>query len=170
MGKASSQDWLIAECGLGQTFTLEPSRFSPPFFLEWKGHWGIFELEKAQTMNDEQKTEAAPATQSNFWFILIFIVMLAAASWPFLKFIFLQRRTGYPVPCISNLRQIDGAKEQWALEHKKVASDTPTDSDLIGPNRYIKVKPTCPAGGKYSYNNMATKPSCNAPSGDHTLQ
>ena len=135
----------------------------------------IFELEKARTMNDEQKPEAAPATHSGWWSILILVaVLLAAATFMIQQFLYFHgdmrsRHQGLKFNCISNLRQIDGAKEVWALDNKKVASDTPTDSDLIGTDKYIKVKPTCPLHGIYSYNNMATTPTCNARSGDHVL-
>ena len=70
--------------------------------------------------------------------------------------------------CINNLRQIDGAKEQWALEMKKTATDTPKWNDLIGTDKYIKYMPECEQGGYYFLNNMATKPTCTYPS--HTLQ
>ena len=69
---------------------------------------------------------------------------------------------------LGDLRQIDGAKEQWALENKKTQTDTPVDTDLIGTDKYIKVMPTCPGNGTYAYNNMATKPTCTIT--DHTLQ
>ena len=32
--------------------------------------------------------------------------------------------------CISNLREIDSAKQQWALEQGKKSSDTPVDTDI----------------------------------------
>src|SRR6188508_2435761 len=32
--------------------------------------------------------------------------------------------------CINNLRQIDGAVQQWALENKKVSTDTVTAADI----------------------------------------
>src|SRR5881396_891798 len=34
-------------------------------------------------------------------------------------------------PCINNLRIIDGAKDQWALENKKGTSDTMSAQDLL---------------------------------------
>ena len=33
--------------------------------------------------------------------------------------------------CIANLKQIDGAKNTWALEQKKVNADVPADADLL---------------------------------------
>ena len=63
--------------------------------------------------------------------------------------------------CISNLRQIFGAKETWALEFKKTTSDTPADTDLFGTSSYIREKPECPGGGTYSLETVNTKPTCN---------
>src|SRR5688572_3915232 len=36
--------------------------------------------------------------------------------------------------CIANLRTIDGAKANWALENRKPQSETPEFGDLYGPN------------------------------------
>lgn len=49
--------------------------------------------------------------------------------------------------CINNLRQLDGALQQWALEQKKADTATYAMDDLIP---YIKgtALPTCPAGSK----------------------
>ena len=69
------------------------------------------------------------------------------------------RGTAQKNACISNLRQIDGAKAQWALENKKTDTDTPTRADL---NPYLAKKqfPTCPAGGAYTINPMSKSPEC----------
>jgi len=70
--------------------------------------------------------------------------------------------------CIANLKQIEGAKETWALEEKKTTDATPGQADLE-PN-YIKSWPTCPAGGDYvaGIGNMSTRPACSL-GGDHVL-
>ncbi len=65
--------------------------------------------------------------------------------------------------CIAWLRQIEGAKNSWALENKKTATDIPTASDLYGPAKYFWDEPICPAGGTYTINAVATKPSCSIP-------
>src|SRR5437016_7976197 len=46
--------------------------------------------------------------------------------------------------CINNLRQIDGAIQQWALEQKKDPAATVAFSD-IAP--YLKNSVICPSGG-----------------------
>src|SRR3954467_1270715 len=62
------------------------------------------------------------------------------------------RRT-YPLNiCIANLKQLDGAKEQWALENKMPDGSVPQWYDLVGTNKYIKCRPVCPSGGKYKLN------------------
>jgi prepilin-type N-terminal cleavage/methylation domain-containing protein len=61
--------------------------------------------------------------------------------------------------CVNNLRQIDGAKDQYAIENNKVDSDDVT-STVIAP--YIKgTFPVCPAGKiAYTINNVGTAPQC----------
>ena len=64
--------------------------------------------------------------------------------------------------CISNLRLIEGAKQQWALEHQKPASALLTAADLTP---YVKSNalPVCPAGGVYTLNPVGLAPICNIP-------
>jgi ABC-type branched-subunit amino acid transport system substrate-binding protein len=64
--------------------------------------------------------------------------------------------------CINNLRLIDGAKQQWALEHQKPAGSLLTAADLAP---YLKGNglPTCPAGGVYTLNPVGIPPICNIP-------
>ena len=64
--------------------------------------------------------------------------------------------------CINMLRQIDAAKQQWALEKNKTAAAIPTMQD-IAP--YIKLDangniPGCPSGGIYTLNAVGELPSC----------
>ncbi len=64
--------------------------------------------------------------------------------------------------CINNLRQIDGAKQQWALETKQAPTATPIDTD-IGPylGRAASVAGlVCPAAG--SAGNFASSYTINA--------
>lgn len=68
--------------------------------------------------------------------------------------------------CINNLRQIDAAKEQWALVHKKVTGDKIVKSDV---DSYMEGGgPKCPAGGKYTYGKIGDLPKCSVPG--HVLE
>jgi hypothetical protein len=67
--------------------------------------------------------------------------------------------------CINNLRQIDAAKQQWALENGKKAADVPTRSDLqpfIGRTPRGPW-PVCPQGGQYTIGPVDQLPACSIP-------
>ena len=64
--------------------------------------------------------------------------------------------------CINSLRQVDGAKQQWALEHQKAGSALMTQADLL-PYFRGNAMPACPAGGVYSLNPVSVPPICNIP-------
>ena len=98
--------------------------------------------------------------------VVAIIGLLAAIALPnFIK----ARENSQRNACIENLSKIDGAKHTWALEMKKVSTDTPGDSDLFGSSLYIREKPECPAAGTYTLNAVATKPSCSQASNGHTI-
>ena len=87
--------------------------------------------------------------------VVAIIGLLAAIAIPnFVK----ARTTAQKNACINNLRQIDGAKEQWGLE-KKVSSTAATVATEV--DEYIKGgAPKCPSGGSYTYGAVDTAPSC----------
>lgn len=87
------------------------------------------------------------------------------------------RRAAQMSVCISNLRSINGAKQQWALEQRKVNSDTPQGSDLqpyLGETAAGSL-PTCPLDGQrtfatsYSPQSVEEKPLCLIVSATHVL-
>src|SRR5437773_8907182 len=72
------------------------------------------------------------------------------------------RATAQKNACINNLRQIDGAIQQFALENKKAASDPVLEADVTP---YLKNLVACPAGGtkfsdSYSVSDCKTPPAC----------
>jgi prepilin-type N-terminal cleavage/methylation domain-containing protein len=102
--------------------------------------------------------------KSGFTLVEIMIVvaiigLLAAIAIPnFIR----ARTTAQKNACINNLRQIDGAIQQWALENKKGPSDPVTFPDISG---YLKNSVICPAGGtkfsdSYNIDTVANKPTC----------
>ena len=96
--------------------------------------------------------------------VLIIGILLAIAVPNFIK----ARETSRTKTCLANLRQVESAKEQWAMEMKKGAGDTPGWADLVGGNAYLKAQPACPSGGTYSINDVATSPTCST-GGTHVL-
>ena len=118
-------------------------------------------------------------TQLGFTLVEIMIVvaiigLLAAIAIPN----FVNARTkAQTQACIVNLRQIDGAKQQWALESRAGQSDIPTPEKLqiyLGHGASGSL-PTCPADSKgtfatsYSVNDIQTPPVCQINVTEHKL-
>jgi len=83
-------------------------------------------------------------------------VMAAVAIPNFVK----AREAAQRNSCINQLHQIDGAKQKWALENKKMPDDVPTWDDL---KPYLGQIPVCPEGGTYHINNLKEAPTCSIP-------
>lgn len=96
--------------------------------------------------------------------VVAIIGLLAAIAIPsFVR----AREVAQRTACISNLKTIEGAKGTWALEQKRGSTDTPADADLFGQTLYVASKPSCPANGTYTLNQVDAKPTCS--SATHTL-
>jgi prepilin-type N-terminal cleavage/methylation domain-containing protein len=88
--------------------------------------------------------------------VVAIIGLLAAIAIPnFVK----NRAMSQKNACINNLRLIDGAKEQWAMESGQDAGATAVTTEI---NTYLKgsTTPACPTKGGYAYNDVGTKPAC----------
>src|SRR2546422_358015 len=72
------------------------------------------------------------------------------------------QQTSQTAACINNLRQIDAAKLQWALENNRPTGSAVGPQDLAA---YFSTKafPSCPAGGVYSVNAIGQSPACTIP-------
>jgi prepilin-type N-terminal cleavage/methylation domain-containing protein len=97
--------------------------------------------------------------------VVAIIGLLAAIAIPnFVR----ARTTAQQNACINNLRQIDGAKQQWALETKAAATATPAVTDIqpyIGRGT-MGTAPTCPSdatktfASSYTMGDLQTAPGC----------
>ncbi|HEY5912950.1 MAG TPA: type II secretion system protein [Verrucomicrobiae bacterium] len=113
------------------------------------------------------------SNKSGFTLVEIMIVvaiigLLAAIAIPN----FVRARTQSQMnACINNLRQIDGATQQWALETKQATDASVAFTDVSG---YLKSAVTCPSGGaaatfanSYTLTTVSEKPVCQVqPTGD----
>lgn len=95
--------------------------------------------------------------------VAIIGLLLAIAVPNFIK----SRQLAQSRACMNNLRQIQASKQLWGMEKSKSSTETPVDSDLIGPTLYLKEKPQCPAGGTYVYGRLNEPVTCTIPG--HTL-
>ena len=91
--------------------------------------------------------------------VVAIIGLLAAIAIPnFVR----ARTTSQKNACINNLRQIDGAKQQWALENNQTGSAACTAVNIVPymGRGATGVMPTCPAGGTYTIGTIAVIPTC----------
>jgi len=97
--------------------------------------------------------------------VVAIIGLLAAIAIPnFLK----ARATSQQNACINNLRQLDGAKQQWALEVGKGSTDTPAATDVqpylgrgsTGTLPYCPQDSTKTFANSYTLGDMSTAPTC----------
>jgi prepilin-type N-terminal cleavage/methylation domain-containing protein len=114
--------------------------------------------------------------KSGFTLVEIMIVvaiigLLAGIAIPnFIK----ARETARKNACINNLRLIDGAIQQWALENNKNSSDQVALSALTvylgrGGTGAINDTVKCPSGGTYTVTTVDTRPGCSKSAVGHVL-
>ena len=108
-------------------------------------------------MNELKRNSCSGFTLFEVGILVVVVGLLVAIILPNFK----PRHRGSPAnACINNLRQMDGAVQQYALEQKLASSSTYTLS-VIKP--YIKLDsnnniPGCPASGTYSQGASVTNP------------
>ena len=100
--------------------------------------------------------------------VVAIIGLLAAIAIPnFVR----ARTTSQQNACINNLRQVDCAIQQWALEQKKDAAAAVVEADVTP---YLKNSVVCPSGGttfanSYTISTVAVRPVCQKVPATHVL-
>lgn len=92
--------------------------------------------------------------------VLIIGILLAIAVPNFVK----ARQNSRVQTVVGNLKQIEAAKEQWAMDTGAASSATPTQGDLV-PD-YVKKWPVGPVSGTYAPNAMNNAPTFAGQSAD----
>jgi hypothetical protein len=97
---------------------------------------------------------------------LIAIVLLTAVALLAVdagtRWVIAARRASAQVKCLQNLRQIDGAIQQWALENFATANAEPRWVDIYpyGGRHWEDWPVHCPAGGFYGLQRVGDGPLC----------
>ena len=111
-------------------------------------------------MQAKKSPNGAGFTLVEIMIVVAIIGLLAAIAIP--NFV-TARQNAQAKGCINNLRQIDAAANQFALEQGRKTGDTITFPDDLTP--YIKLNsankvPPCPAGGTYIDAKVGDQPQC----------
>jgi prepilin-type N-terminal cleavage/methylation domain-containing protein len=131
---------------------------------------GAVDGNERKTLMSIKEFKSSAFTLVEIMIVVAIIGMLAAIALPN----WVRARTASQTTnCINNLRQIDAAKQQWALETKQGTNAPVNLSDI---SSYMKNTVICPAAGpgasfstSYNANSVGAKPDCQISPANHVL-
>jgi prepilin-type N-terminal cleavage/methylation domain-containing protein len=145
-------------------------------FNRWRANWficggvrarpGVSICRRKKLMI--MKYKAYPKTGFTLIEIMIVVAIIGLLATIAIPNFMHARVTAEKTACINNLRQIDNAKENWAMESKATPNATPTISNIqpyMGRGT-AGTAPTCPMDSNntfltsYSINDLQTAPTC----------
>jgi len=98
--------------------------------------------------------------------VVMIIGLLAAIALPgFQK----AREASQTNACINNMRVVEGAKDQWAIENNATTGDSITWAAITGDGNFLDEQPTCPGGGTYTLGVIGTDITCSLSADGHVL-
>lgn len=108
---------------------------------------------------------AAAFTLTEVMIVVALITLLAAIAIPNFAH---AHKASQVRACITNLRRLEDAKSQWAMENRKTDTATPTTTDVV-PYLKNNQMPVCPANGTYRVRRLTSNPRCSKYPIGHSL-
>ncbi|MFT4688917.1 MAG: competence type IV pilus major pilin ComGC [Verrucomicrobiia bacterium] len=101
--------------------------------------------------------------------LAIVVAVLGVVAMIAMPNLFSARKSAEVKICITNLRAIDHAKQQWGFENGKSDADKPLFSDIEPYLTSRQLNNICPLGGKYEIKQMKDNPTCEYSAQGHIL-
>ncbi len=110
-------------------------------------------------MNFRPNTKKAGFTLVEIMIVVLIIGILLAIAIP--NFVS-AREASRAKACVGNLKQLDSASQQFAMDNKKSSTYVMTAGDFTGlAPTYLHAMPSCPEGGTYTQGaNLGFYPQC----------
>ncbi|MGZ8901089.1 MAG: prepilin-type cleavage/methylation domain-containing protein [Limisphaerales bacterium] len=118
-------------------------------------------------MDHNKVAEPAQKRKGKAWKVLLYATLLIIAVLAVIPYVVRARLTECKNACVNGLRQVEGAKEQVALELKLQKGAVITAAQI---QPYLKAGsiPKCPEDGSISIGILGESPTCSQPG--HALQ
>ena len=101
--------------------------------------------------------------------ILIVVGIIGLIAGMAVPSFFKARASAQRACCINNLRQLEAAKQSWAMEKGKRDGVKPKIKDIT-PYLHDQRMPVCPSGGNYLLQRLGRDPYCSLQADGHALK